>query len=117
MADYFLGDEQSVTGTMREAIKLSYDWSHVALEVGYDIGANQIVLRPTISVGTAIQGTCLGDACESNVYLAVIPGVTALAPLGRHSFFSFALRYYLVPGGDVDPADGFMFGVGLGAAL
>lgn len=118
MADYFAGDSEIVAGArFDEQLELSYDWSHMALDVGYDVRANQLVVRPTVAVGAAILGSCLANVCESDTYLMVAPGVTALGQLGKRSFFSFTLRYFLIPGGKRDPEDGAMFGVGFGAVL
>jgi len=118
MADYFAGDSQTQAGTrFDEKLELTYDRSHMAVDVGYDLRANEIVIRPTVSTGVAILGSCLQDVCESDPYLFVAPAVSALGPLGNHAFFSFTLRYYFVPGGDRDPQDGASFGVGFGALL
>lgn len=117
IADYFIGDGETIAGTSLESIELTYDWSHLALEAGYDLPVNKIVLRPSVGFGAALLGTCFDDACQSNTFALIAPAITAVAPLGLHSYFSFTLRYFLVPGGDTDPHDGFMFGAGLGASL
>lgn len=117
-ADYFLGDTDYVSGTNNESLKLTFDWSHMAAEAGYDIAANAIVLRPSLGVGVAIASACLDGACESESHFVVAPAVSVLAPLGEHSFLTVGMRYFFVPKSDgVDPFDGLMFGVGLGAAL
>jgi hypothetical protein len=119
MANYFTGDSEVVAGsTFSQQLELTTDWSHMALDVGYDLAANEIVLRPTVAVGAAILGSCFDSECESDTYLLIAPGLSAIGPLGKHSFFSFTLRYSLVPGSKKhDPADGVSFGVGFGAAL
>lgn len=118
MADYFAGDSQTVAGTrFDEQLELTYDWSHTGIDVGYDLRANQLVIRPAVSVGVAILGSCLEDVCESDGYLMVAPAISALGPLSDHAFFSFTVRYYLVPGSDSDPIDGVSFGVGAGFTL
>lgn len=117
MADYFIGDTQYVAGTNRDSLEWNYDWSHMAAEVGYDFALNKLVLRPTLAAGAAVRGSCLDNVCYSDAFLLVAPSITALAPLGEHSFFTFAVRYFLVPGGDSDPFDGVAFAAGLGAAF
>lgn len=118
MADYFVGDSEYVFGSGAQVTKLTYDWSHMAAEVGFDLPAAKLVVRPSLAVGAAIYGACFGDACESDTFLLLSPAVVVHAPLGEHSFFSFTLRYMHVPeSDDMDPRDGAMFGLGLGAVL
>lgn len=118
MADYFVGDTEYQFGSGSQVLELTYDWSHMAAEVGFDLPAAKLVVRPSLAVGAAIYGSCFGGACESNTYLLWSPAVVVLAPLGEHSFFSFTLRYLHVPASDgLDVHDGAMFGLGLGAVL
>jgi len=118
MADYFVGDSEYLFGSGSQVTRLSYDWSHMAAEIGFDLPAAKLVVRPSLGVGAAIYGACFGDACDSDTFLLLAPAVVVHAPLGERSFFSFTLRYLHVPGSDdVDPHDGAMFGLGLGAVL
>ncbi len=117
MADYFMGDVEYAASEAQETVKVAYDWSHIALDLGYDIAANHIVLRPGLAAGLGMVGVCRNDDCDATSYLLLAPALTTLAPLGDHAFFSFVLRYYFVPGGKSDPYDGVMFGTGLGFAF
>lgn len=118
MADYFIGDTTYEADAESNTVRVDYDWSHMAFELGVDVAARSLVLRPSIGVGVGIAGLCRDDACDSESYPLFAPGLSGLAPLGSHSFFTFSVRYLVVPGRDnVDPYDGLMFGVGLGAAV
>lgn len=113
--DYFFGKSEDV-GPASASLRM---WM-LQGEVGYDLGvAPNVVIRPKGGVGltNATAKLCINDNCNSDSkgYFSIAPGVQGLYSLDS-LFLTAEARYDILFGTDQN-ANGFLLGVGAGAAF
>lgn len=102
---YHLGETRKAN-TLGGSEDVSVNVWYFGGELGYDLAAGPLIVRPYGGVGMGTARGCLGGTCdtESRAYLA--PGVTALYPLSDRLFAGVDARF-VVPLDDDSDFDHF----------
>lgn len=115
--NYFLGESEDAEG-----LEVSANVMQIAADVGYDLGLDAIIVRPSLGLGLAIamantSGSFAGmeiDESDSETELMLAPGARVMVPL-EQLYVGGELRYFWMPG--EDHSDGFLIAFNIGALL
>lgn len=91
---YHFGEERTATMLGHQA-DVSVNIYYFGGEVGYDLFAGPLIVRPYAGLGLGTARGCIEDTCdtESRAYLA--PGAAALYPLSERVFAGGDARYVI----------------------
>ena len=99
---YHLGKEVSTGASILGDVSVKVGIQYYGAEVGYDLAAGPVVIRPYAGIGMAsvhadvcIGGTCASGASDSKLYVA--PGAVLIVPVGN-LYVGADVRYVYVTG-------------------
>ena len=78
---YHFGESRSST-FLGQRLEASVNVYYFGGEVGYELPAGPVVLRPYAGLGLGTARGCLGDSCDTESRVYVAPGLVLLYPVG-----------------------------------